>query len=102
MRSARPGTHRINDRKKRTAIMESKHEFEYKGKKYSVPSFASIPMGVLRKSRKGKDELDTVFLILETMLGEDAKAFEALDKMDGTEFGEWITGWTQGAGLGEA
>jgi hypothetical protein len=43
-----------------------------------------------------------VFIILETMIGEDAKAFEALDQMNGTEFGAWITAWTQGAGLGEA
>lgn len=82
--------------------MTALHAFEYKGKKYTVPSFAEIPMGVLRKSRKGKDELDTVFIILETMLGEDAKAFQALDQMNGTEFGAWITTWTQGAGLGEA
>jgi len=82
--------------------MAALHAFEYKGKKYTVPSFESIPMGVLRKSRKGKDELDTVFIILETMLGEDAKAFDALDQMDGNEFGAWITAWTQGAGLGEA
>jgi hypothetical protein len=82
--------------------MSALHKFEYKGKKYDVPSFVAVPMGVLRKSRKGKDELDTVFIILETMIGEDAKAFEALDQMDGTEFGAWITAWTQGAGLGEA
>jgi hypothetical protein len=82
--------------------MSALHKFDYKGKKYDVPSFAEIPMGVLRKSRKGKDELDTVFIILETMLGENAKAFEALDQMNGTEFGAWITAWTQGAGLGEA
>jgi|TARA_R110000782_G_scaffold39135_1_gene91193 hypothetical protein len=82
--------------------MATLHKFEYKGKKYDVPSFVDVPMGVLRKSRKGKDELDTVFIILETMIGEDAKAFEALDQMTGTEFGAWITAWTQGAGLGEA
>jgi hypothetical protein len=81
--------------------MSELHKFEYKGKKYDVPAFGAVPMGVLRKSRN-ENELNTVFIILETMLGEDAKAFEALDQMDGAEFGTWITAWTQGAGLGEA
>jgi hypothetical protein len=81
--------------------MSALYKFEYKGKKYDVPSFGAVPMGVLRKSRK-ENELNTVFIILETMIGENAKAFEALDQMDGPEFGAWITAWTQGAGLGEA
>ena len=76
--------------------------FEREGKTYSIPAFAKIPMGVLRKARKSVDDIDKTFIILETMIGEDHEAFIALDKMEAAEFGEFIQKWTQRAGLGEA
>jgi len=78
------------------------HKFKHNGKTFEIPAFADIPMGVLRKSRKSKDELDMTFIIVEEMLGEDSDTLKALDTMKAAEFQEFISGWTQGAGLGEA
>lgn len=77
-------------------------EFTYDGETYSIPKFTSIPMGAIRKARKGKDEMDTTFTILETAVGEDSPALAALDKMDAVDFQKFLTEWTQGAPLGES
>jgi hypothetical protein len=78
------------------------YEFQHKGKKYKLPNFADIPMGALRKARKGKDELDVTFTMVEQMVGEDSPVLAAIDDMNAAQFQELISGWTQGAGLGEA
>lgn len=78
------------------------YTFTHDGKTYSIPSFASLPMGVLRKSRKAKDESDQAFMIIETVMGEDSPELAAVDSMDATAFGEWLQGWTQGATVGES
>lgn len=77
------------------------HKFKHNSKTHEIPDFADIPMGVLRKARKSKDELDMTFIIIEEMLGDDSAALKALDSMKAAEFQEFISGWTQGAGLGE-
>jgi hypothetical protein len=78
------------------------HKFKHNSKTYEIPLFADIPMGVLRKSRKAKDELDMTFVIIEEMLGEESATMKVIDSMKAAEFQEFISGWTQGAGLGEA
>lgn len=80
----------------------SEFTFDYAGKSYTIPAFSSLPTGVLRKARKGVNDADTTFLILETLLTEDSPELTAIDAMNQTEFGEFIKGWTQGAGVGEA
>lgn len=78
-------------------------KFEHKGKKYSIPAFKDIPMGALRKSRAGGDnDLDRAFIILEQVLGLDSKELDAIDSMDASELNDFITSWTQGAGVGES
>lgn len=66
-----------------------------------VPAFAEIPMGVLRKARRAKDEADQVFTILETVMGEDSPELAAIDAMTPPEFQEFLVAWTQGAPVGE-
>lgn len=79
-----------------------KFTFESKGKSYSIPLFKDLPIGAIRKARKSADESDQVFTIIEQVLGEDSKELKALDALTTVEFGEFITGWTQGAPMGEA
>ena len=78
------------------------YSFEKDGETYTIPAFAALNMGVLRKARKGKDDMDTTFIILESVLGDEDPALAAIDLMGVAEFGDFIKGWTQGAGLGEA
>jgi hypothetical protein len=78
------------------------YSFTHDGKTYTIPAFGSLPMGVLRKSRKAKDEADQAFIIIETVMGEDSPELAAVDSMTATEFGDWLQGWTQGAAVGES
>lgn len=77
------------------------YDFEVDGKKFSIPSFTALPVGAIRKARKAKDDTDMAFTILETVIGE-GETLDAIDGMTGDEFAEWLQGWTQGAGTGEA
>lgn len=76
--------------------------FEHKGKKFTIPAFSALPMGAIRKARKAKDEADQAFTIIETVMGEDSDELAAIDSMSPEEFQVWLTGWTEGAGVGEA
>jgi hypothetical protein len=78
------------------------YTFVHNGKKFTIPAFTALPVGVIRKARRGKDEADTAFLILETVMGEDSKELAAVDAMTQTQFQKFLEGWTQGAGVGEA
>lgn len=78
------------------------YHFTIDGKDYAVPHFNKIPVGVIRKSRKANDEMDQVFTILELVLGEDSDVLEAVDSMSGEDFQAWLSGWTQGAPVGES
>jgi hypothetical protein len=80
----------------------NKFEFEHGGKKYQIPAFKSLKAGVLRKARKGNDQVDTAFMILEMTLGEDSKELDAIDDMSVDELNEFMTGWTGGASVGES
>lgn len=82
--------------------MTATHTFTYKGTEYTVPAFASLPIGVLRKARKAKDEMDMTFTILEMTIGEDSPEIAVIDTMSTTEFETFLSGWTQGAPVGEA
>jgi hypothetical protein len=76
--------------------------FTHQGKDFTIPAFTALPIGVIRKARKGKDEGDTAFIILETVMGEDSAELAAVDAMDQAEFQQFLEAWTQGAGVGEA
>ena len=78
------------------------YKFTHKNKTYSVPTFDQLPMGVIRKSRKGVDEMDKAFIVIEEIMGEGSPELAALDSMNPTEFEEFLSGWTQGAALGES
>jgi hypothetical protein len=68
---------------------------------YSIPSFDSLPMGAIRKSRNATDDADRAFIIIEQVVGENSKELEALDSMTPKQFQDFLEGWTQGAPLGE-
>ena len=78
------------------------YKFTVEEVEFEIPEFANIPAGALRKARKGTDDMDKAFTILEEALGIDSPAILALDKMSITEFGVWLEGWTKGAPLGES
>jgi hypothetical protein len=78
------------------------YDFEHKGKKYSVPTFANLPVGAVRAARKATDDADKAFIIIEYLLGEDSPEIKAIDTMTSKEFATWLEGWTQGAPLGES
>lgn len=75
-----------------------KFHFTQGGKKYTIPRFDQMPAGALRKSRKGSDDMDKAFIILESVLGEDSKELAALDRMSIEEFGEVLKDWTGQSG----
>jgi hypothetical protein len=75
------------------------YKIEHKGKTVELPDFKDLPVGLIRKARKeNQDEL--MWVVLESVL--DAKALDIVDSMSMTEFNEAMTGWTQGAPLGES
>jgi hypothetical protein len=78
------------------------YDFTIKNKKYTVPAFADIPVGALRKARHAQDDMDKAFIILEESVGIDSEILGVLDKLSMAEFGEWLSGWTGGAELGES
>lgn len=78
------------------------YTFTHNGTDHTIPAFASLPIGVIRKSRKASDDGDKAFIILETIMGEGSPELNAVDSMDAAEFNEFLKGWTQGASVGEA
>lgn len=78
------------------------YKFTINKTEYEIPAFADMPAGALRKARKGTDDMDKAFTILEEVVGVDSPTLIALDQLSVTEFGKWMEGWTQGAPLGEA
>lgn len=78
------------------------YTFEHRGKKFTIPAIAALPVGVTRKARKAKDDVDQVFILLEATMGEDSKELAAVDSMNADEFNAFLEGWTQGAAVGES
>lgn len=78
------------------------YTYNHDGKKFSIPVFSSLPMGAIRKARKGENEGDQVFILLETALGEDSKELAIIDSMNASEFEKFLSEWTGGAPLGES
>lgn len=77
-------------------------DFDHAGVTYTIPAFSALPIGVVRKSRKAKDEADQAFTIIESVCGEDSPELAAIDSMLPDEFQAFIAGWTQGAAVGES
>lgn len=48
------------------------YNFELNGKNFELPDFTNLPMGVIRKSRKHSNDLDSAFSIIENLTGEDS------------------------------
>jgi hypothetical protein len=87
---------------KEPLLMANTYKFKHNGTEFEIPSFNALPVGVVRKARRAKDEADQAFTIIELTMGEDSPALAAVDSMTMTEFQEFITGWTQGASVGES
>lgn len=80
----------------------NKFAFEHGGKTYFIPKFSDLPAGALRKARKGVDDLDKAFTIIEYVMGEDSPEIAAVDGMSVAEFGEFVKSWTGGTSVGES
>lgn len=80
----------------------NKFAFEHGGKKFFIPKFSDLPAGALRKARKGVDDLDKAFTIIEYVMGEDSPEIAAVDGMSVAEFGEFVKSWTGGTSVGES
>lgn len=78
------------------------YNFELNGKEYELPSFNNLPLGVIRKSRKFDNELDSAFSIIETVAGEQGDLLDVLDTLPMSEFNTFLEGWTKGVKLGES
>jgi hypothetical protein len=78
------------------------YKFTIKEQEFEIPEFGQIPAGALRKGRKGTDDMDRAFTILEEAIGIDSPALAALDSLSINDFGTWLEGWTKGAPLGES
>lgn len=77
-------------------------DFTADGKKFTIPAFSELPMGVLRKSRNASDEMDKVFTIIEDVMGADSLELKAIDAMNATEFASFLADWTGGVPVGES
>lgn len=75
------------------------YTIETNGKKITLPDFKSLPVGVVRRARK-LDPEEAMWAILEDVL--DEKEIAILDSMGLDEFGAAISGWSQGAAVGES
>lgn len=82
------------DRKSRMS-----YTIEHKGKKIELPDFKKLPVGVIRKARS-MEANEQMWFMIESVL--DAKGLAVLDTMTMDEFSDAVTGWTQGAPLGES
>ncbi len=80
----------------------NKFAFEHGGKQFFIPKFSDLPAGALRKARKGVDDLDKAFTIIEYVMGEDSPEIAAVDGMSVAEFGEFVKSWTGGTSVGES
>jgi hypothetical protein len=70
-----------------------------------LPRFDSLPLGIIRKSRKITDEIDRFFTIIEYLFEEGSEELNAIDKLSGEEeilsfMTEWIG--TEEVSLGES
>lgn len=81
---------------------EQTFTFTHNGTEYTIPSIASLPVGVSRRARKATDEGDAVFIMLESCLAEDSPELQAIDSMDGNEFNDFLLAWGGGAPAGES
>jgi hypothetical protein len=75
--------------------------FEHNGSSYELPDIKTVKPGVMRKARKGENEMDKTFLLLELLLGDDSPTMLALDDLTPEDFNKVIGDWLQGAQLGE-
>lgn len=68
----------------------------------TLPHFSKIPGGAIRKARKGDDQLDQFFTIIEETCGDPSDELQLLDRLPIAELGEVFLAWTQGAAVGES
>ena len=75
------------------------YTIEHNKKKITLPDFNQLPIGVVRKARKLSED-EQMWFILEGVLSE--KDMDVLDSMTIKEFSQAMSGWTQGAPVGES
>lgn len=75
------------------------YKIEHNGKTVELPDFKELPVGLIRKARKAEQD-ELMWIVLETVL--DEKDLDIVDSMSMTDFTTAMTGWTQGAPLGES
>jgi len=75
------------------------YEIEHNKTKITLPSFTTLPVGLVRKARNLSPD-DQMWQMLESIL--DEKTLDVIDTMSLSEFTEAMEGWTQGAPVGES
>jgi hypothetical protein len=77
-------------------------DFETSQGLLTLPHFAKITGGPLRKARKAQNEMDQFYTLIEELCGDPSPELDLLDKLPVIEQGELFQKWTQGAQLGES
>lgn len=68
----------------------------------TLPHISKIPSKAFRLARKGTDQLDQFFTLLEMTFAEGSEELDLIDKLNTVELGDIFLKWTQGADLGES
>ena len=76
--------------------------FETSKGKLELPHISKIPSRAFRLARKGNDQLDQFFILIESTFPEGSKELAIIDSLNTVELGEIFLQWTQGADLGES
>jgi hypothetical protein len=75
------------------------YKVEYEGQTVTLPNFADIPVGLVRKARH-ENEGSQLFAVLEGILSD--KELEVMDSLPMGEFNRTTREWAGGVSLGEA
>jgi len=73
------------------------YTFTHKGKVYTLKPPSAIKVGVLRRAARSDNELETMFLMLESIA--DKNALAAIDDMTIAELNEVFAGWQRHGGI---
>lgn len=63
-----------------------------------LPSLSYLPPGLVRKVRRLSD-IDAMYTLIETVLGEDSAEQAALDDMDADAYAAFLDAWREHSGV---
>jgi hypothetical protein len=68
------------------------------GDTITMPSFATLKPGTIRKARKATDNLDQMFILIENMVPDD-ETLDILDDLEADEFATFFQEWAEAVGV---